>query len=88
MHQIKTENDKCRNLCVRCHSAVTYAERTIGILQLKNKPHKREVSEYVKKRARYQVETLTKMLLETGGNEARRVQTLRTQTTMTDTGDC
>jgi hypothetical protein len=63
MHQIKTENDKCRNLCVRCHSAVTYAERVVGILQLKNKPRKQPLSEYVKKRARHQVETLTKMLL-------------------------
>jgi hypothetical protein len=63
IHEIKTENDKCRNLCVRCHSAVTYAERTVGILQLKNKPRKQPLSEYVKKRARHQVETLTKMIL-------------------------
>jgi hypothetical protein len=53
------ENDKCRNLCVRCHSAVTLAERTVGILRLKTI----HCSTYTKKRALYQVETLTKMLL-------------------------
>ena len=58
------ENDKCRNLCIRCHSAVTCAERAVGILRLKTLDQKPTgVSSYTKQRARYQVETLTKMLL-------------------------
>jgi hypothetical protein len=63
--RITAENDKCRNLCIRCHSAVTCAERTCGILRLKvldRTPLR--VTPYTKKRALYQVETLTDMLLE------------------------
>ena len=57
-NQVILENDKCRNLCIRCHSAVTCA---VGILRLKKSPL--ELSLYIKQRALYQVETLTKMLL-------------------------
>lgn len=28
------EADKCRNLCVRCHSVVTYSERKCGVTSL------------------------------------------------------
>jgi hypothetical protein len=63
--QITNENDKCRNLCVRCHSAVTCAERAVGILNLKAVNRgPLGVTSYTKKRALYQVETLTRMLLE------------------------
>ena len=54
---VMEENDKCRNLCVRCHSA----ERTVGILRLKPLLG---VSSYIKQRALHQVETLTAMLLK------------------------
>jgi hypothetical protein len=59
--QVVRENDKCRNLCVRCHSAVTCAERKVGILRLKSLDP--GISSYIKRRALYQVETLTTMLL-------------------------
>jgi hypothetical protein len=65
--QITAENDKCRNLCVRCHSAVTCAERAVGILQLKTLNRTpRGLTSYTKERALYQVETLTRMLLADG----------------------
>jgi hypothetical protein len=57
------ENNKCRNLCVRCHSAVTCAERAVGILGLKALDRSQRVSTYTKRRALQQVETLTRMLL-------------------------
>jgi hypothetical protein len=64
--KIKQENDKCRNLCVRCHSAVTCAERAVGILRLKSLDRTQSgLPLYTKQRALYQVETLTRMLLET-----------------------
>ena len=56
------ENDKCRNLCIRCHSAVTSAERAVGILRLKNL-RSPCISTYTRRRALYQVESLTNMLL-------------------------
>ena len=59
--QVVHENDKCRNLCVRCHTAVTYAERTVGILGLKKIE---SLSSYVRKRARHQVNTLVTAMLE------------------------
>jgi hypothetical protein len=72
--QLSHENNKCRNLCVRCHSAVTCAERTVGILRLKT----HGVSAYVKQHALHQVETLTRMLLEhpSGQKERYTIQTL------------
>jgi hypothetical protein len=64
LEQIMRENSKCRNLCVRCHSVVTCAERAVGILRLKSIDRQPPgVSPYIKKRAFYQVETLTRMLL-------------------------
>lgn len=70
--QIRAENNKCRNLCVRCHSAVTCAERAVGILRLKaiSRPPHRPITLYIQKRAKYQVDTLTKMLL--GGHTGSR----------------
>ena len=61
---IQQENDKCRNVCVRCHSAVTCAERAVGILRLKALDRTPGgLTQYTKDRALYQVETLTRMLL-------------------------
>jgi hypothetical protein len=62
--RVFAENQNCRNLCVRCHSAVTCAERTVGILGLKALARREEgLSNYIKQRALHQVETLTLMLL-------------------------
>lgn len=35
MVEVLAESDKCRNLCVRCHSFTTFVERHSGILRLK-----------------------------------------------------
>ena len=68
LSDILSERDKCRNLCVRCHAAVTCAERTLGILALKAIDRTGGLSTDMKTRAQQQVETLTQMLLglETG----------------------
>jgi hypothetical protein len=68
LFDILSERDKCRNLCVRCHAAVTCAERTLGILALKAIDRTGGLSTDMKTRAQQQVETLTQMLLglETG----------------------
>ena len=34
--KIRHESDKCRNVCVKCHSIITAAQRRVGILGLKN----------------------------------------------------
>ena len=62
--QVIHESNKCRNLCVRCHSAVTYAERTVGILGLKTIETRCPLSPYIRKRARYQVDTLVDTMLD------------------------
>jgi hypothetical protein len=63
-HDVCEENRKCRNLCLHCHSVVTYAERVVGILKLKKIKDTTPNIEYIRDRAMYQVETLVKMLLE------------------------
>ena len=57
---VLAENQKCRNLCVRCHAAVTCAERATGLLALKSLD---ALSPDILKRAQYQTNTLAKMLL-------------------------
>jgi hypothetical protein len=60
---ILLETKKCRNLCIRCHSAVTCAERAVGILGLKVLERNQSISNYDKARATIQVDALTRMLL-------------------------
>jgi hypothetical protein len=56
---IVEEYNKCRTLCIRCHSAVTLAERSVGILRLKSL----DVTDHVKSMARQKVDELACKLL-------------------------
>ena len=60
MATIRREAAKCRLLCVRCHSAVTCAQRAVGLCRLKSA----SISDAVRQRATSHAETLARMLLE------------------------
>ena len=56
---VQTANEQCRNVCIRCHSAISKAKWVIGIQGLK----KLQVSDCVKDMAVSKVESLVHMLV-------------------------
>ena len=60
IEQVLEEADVCRNLCVRCHSIVTYSERCIGITRMRTCS---KLDQETKDMAHKKVEDLTRLLV-------------------------
>ena len=56
---IRLANQHCRNVCLRCHSAISIAKRCIGIQRLKAL----QISDCIKQMAARKVESLVYMLV-------------------------
>ena len=63
---VRTANDQCRNVCIRCHSALSIAKWAIGIQSLK----KLQVPDCLKHVVTRKVETLVNMLVFQGTNNS------------------
>ena len=61
---VKAASDKCRNVCTRCHSAISTAKRKIGIQRLKTL----DISDCCRRLASSKVESLVYMLVFQGAD--------------------